>query len=330
MSQASPPLQFFRYTRDRDRGGDWAFEKLETRLFECQAGDKIALTKYADGSYYQAVAHEGESDAMLRDGKRLMDGYLKSRFVKRNIGGEDYIVTSLGNSIASFAFLDGLKRPWMIHRYVLGLSHGYLDLMCSPSISDLLCRMKASDGVQTLETMASWEYGSVNEFWFPYRGEVKDWANLMKQKFKPEFLSQLKITQNGGSLNVKGWNLNYDFDVKATGMDHIAVGFFPDVEMKIKLFQISHETKDWDKSLFIENFTAKPVKPSSDYAKTSARLKKLTVMNAPASQADVKGMASIKLKDDAELIGAYAYSESNEEAARIFNSFKIQAENLSH
>ncbi len=331
LVQDTVPLSTFRFAVDPSHEGQWIFKQLEDKEVTLKNDEKLRYTRFDESMYYVSIPHFGKSDELLKNPKRLMDGYLKTKALSREIANDRYYVTSLGEGVDSYSYADSLKRPWVVNRYVTGYTLGFLDLACTPTVVELTCFLKAVDGSLSLKNISLLESLNQEEFIFPYKGSSDEWLVFQKQEIKPEFISRINIEAKDGSVSISAWGFNYSVETRKSGLDQLAIGFYPGADRNPRPFQIGHTSKDSSKTLLVENFSTPSIGKSSGYSKSHQTLKELSPMKLTKSKSDKPGEFSVKISEDkAELIGAFINSSSEEESKEIYKSFRIDPKGLAH
>src|SRR5579875_1275227 len=173
------------------------------------------------------------------DPKGVMDMLLKTGFMKRGIGPERILVTSLGNPGETGAWTDRWGRHWQTWRWPVPYANGFVSLFALPTPDGYAILMRiepaASRHDTTINMQALTDFVSL-----PFDGTLAQWkAFLADPKLLPDAFKNIRIDFDyGKSFRYDSSRLAFSFTpalqkIEPDSMLTLGFNFFPESDGKV-------------------------------------------------------------------------------------------------
>jgi S1-C subfamily serine protease len=173
------------------------------------------------------------------DPRAVMDMLLKTGFLKRTVGPEQILVTSLGDPATNDTWTDRWGRRWQVWRWPVPYADGYVSVFALPTPDGYALLMRVEPAATRHDTEINMR--ALTDFVsLPYDGTLAQWkAFLADPKLLPEAFKNIRIDFDyGKDFRYDSQRLAFSFTsdlqkVDADGMLTLGFSFFPDHDGKV-------------------------------------------------------------------------------------------------
>ena len=151
------------------------------------------------------------------DPKRVMDMLLKTGFLKRSVGPERILVTSLGDPGTTGTWSDRWGRHWQVWRWPVPYADGYVSVFALPTPDGYAMLMRIEPATSRHDTAINMQ--AITDFVsLPYDGTLAQWkAFLADPKLLPDAFKDIHVAFDYGK------DFHYD-------SQRLAFSFTPDLQ----------------------------------------------------------------------------------------------------
>ncbi|MGH8184802.1 MAG: trypsin-like peptidase domain-containing protein, partial [Rhodanobacteraceae bacterium] len=173
------------------------------------------------------------------DPKGVMDMLLKTGFLKRAIGPEHILVTSLGNPGTTETWTDRWGRHWQVWRWPVPYADGYVSLFALPTPDGYAILMRIEPATTKYDTAINMQ--ALTDFIrLPYDGTLAQWKDFLADpKLLPDAFRNIHIAFDyGKQFSYDSQRLAFSFTpalqkIDAGSVLTLGFTFFPDASGKV-------------------------------------------------------------------------------------------------
>ncbi|TAM93354.1 MAG: serine protease [Rhodanobacteraceae bacterium] len=173
------------------------------------------------------------------DPKGVMDMLLKTGFLKRPIGPEKILVTSLGQPDTTGTWADRWGRRWQTWTWAVPYADGYISLFALPTPDGYAIMMRISPATSKHDTAINMQ--ALTDFVsLPYDGTLAQWKEFLADpKLLPDAFKNIRIGFDyGKDFRYDSSRLAFSFTpelqkIDANSMLTLGFTFFPDANGKV-------------------------------------------------------------------------------------------------
>ncbi len=177
--------------------------------------------------------------AFHHDPKGVMDMLLKTGFLKRPIGPEKILVTSLGQPDTTGTWSDRWGRRWQTWTWAVPYADGYISLFALPTPDGYAIMMRISPATAKHDTTINMQ--ALTDFVsLPYDGTLAQWKDFLADpKLLPDAFKGIHIDFDyGKDFRYDSSRLAFSFTpglqkIDASSMLTLGFTFFPDADGKV-------------------------------------------------------------------------------------------------
>lgn len=173
--------------------GKWTIEAPTFQFTDLPGDGKVGATPAAGAILLDLHRGEASDDAFYGDSKSLMDVALRALNLRRNIGGDEVKVVSLGSAVSDTTTTDAYGRKWQLRVWPLPYQNSYViaQLLPTPDGYVGLVQYAPSAGLRESEIELSL---LANQVTLAYQGTPAQWrAFLARSAWLPQALKDVKL-----------------------------------------------------------------------------------------------------------------------------------------
>ncbi|TAN03953.1 MAG: serine protease [Rhodanobacteraceae bacterium] len=237
---SGPSMGDFPQLVTRNSDGVWAASGRSTLKITLPANGYIAGGVVGGNILFHLRKPDNIPEATFHnDPQGVMDLLLKTGFLKRAIGPEKILVTSLGNPGETGTWTDRWGRHWQTWRWPVPYADGYVSLFALPTPDGYAILMRIEPATSKHDTAINMQ--ALTDFVsLPYDGTLKQWkAFLAEPKLLPDAFKDIQISFDyGKDFRYDSARLAFSFTptlqkINADSMLTLGFTFFPDASGKV-------------------------------------------------------------------------------------------------
>jgi len=196
---SGPSMNDFPQLVARNSDGVWTTSGRSTIKITLPANGYVEGGVAAQNILFHLRKPDNIPDATFHhDPKGVMDMLLKTGFLKRAIGPEKVLVTSLGNPGTTEKWSDRWGRHWQVWRWPVPYANGYLSLFALPTPDGYAILMRIEPATSKHDTAINMQ--ALTDFVsLPYDGTLAQWkAFLADPQLLPDTFKNIHIAFDYG------------------------------------------------------------------------------------------------------------------------------------
>jgi S1-C subfamily serine protease len=192
-----PTMDDFPQLIARNSDGEWKTSGRATIKITLPANGYIAGGTAAQNILFHLRKPDTIPAATFHhDPKGVMDLLLKTGFLKRAIGPERILVTSLGKPGTTATWNDRWGRHWQVWRWPVPYADGYVSLFALPTPDGYAILMRIEPATSKYDTAINMQ--ALTDFIsLPYDGTLAQWKEFLADpKLLPDAFEDIRITSD--------------------------------------------------------------------------------------------------------------------------------------
>lgn len=232
---SGPSMDDFPQLVTRNSDGVWTTAGRQTVRITLPANGYVAGGVAAQNILFHLRKPDSIPEATFhRDPKGVMDMLLKTGFLKRAIGPEKILVTSLGNPDNTGTWRDRWGRHWQAWRWPVPYANGYVSVFALPTPDGYAMLMRIEPANSRHDTVINMQ--ALTDFVsLPYDGTLAQWKDFLADpELLPDAFRNIRIAFDyGKDFRYDSQRLAFSFTpdlqkINADSMLTLGFTFFPD------------------------------------------------------------------------------------------------------
>jgi len=237
---SGPTMDDFPQLVARNSDGVWGTAGRSTIKITLPANGYIAGGVADHNILFHLRKPDNIPDASFHhDPKRVMDMLLKTGFLKRSVGPERILVTSLGDPDTTGTWSDRWGRHWQVWRWPVPYADGYVSVFALPTPDGYAMLMRIEPATSRHDTAINMQ--AITDFVsLPYDGTLAQWkAFLADPKLLPDAFKNIHVAFDyGNGFHYDSQRLAFSFtpdlqEIDAGSVLTLGFTFFPGQDGKV-------------------------------------------------------------------------------------------------
>ena len=237
---SGPSMDDFPHIVVRNSDGEWVNSGRASTRITLPANGYVEGGVVKGNILFHVRKPDNVRDATFHhDPKGVMDLLLKTGFLKRAIGPEKILVTSLGQPDQTGTWTDRWGRHWQTWRWPVPYANGYLSLFSLPTPDGYAILMRIEPAASHHDTAINMR--ALTDFVsLPYDGTLAQWKDyLADAKLLPDAFKGIRVGFDyDKDFHYASSRLDFSFtprlqEIKSTSMLTLGFSFFPDRDGKV-------------------------------------------------------------------------------------------------
>ncbi|HET7222781.1 MAG TPA: trypsin-like peptidase domain-containing protein [Rhodanobacteraceae bacterium] len=237
---SGPTMDDFPQLVARNSDGVWGTAGRSTIKITLPANGYIAGGVADHNILFHLRKPDNIPDASFHhDPKRVMDMLLKTGFLKRSVGPERILVTSLGDPGTTGTWSDRWGRHWQVWRWPVPYADGYVSVFALPTPDGYAMLMRIEPATSRHDTAINMQ--AITDFVsLPYDGTLAQWkAFLADPKLLPDAFKNIHVAFDyGKGFHYDSQRLAFSFtpdlqEIDAGSVLTLGFTFFPGQDGKV-------------------------------------------------------------------------------------------------